>query len=234
MAPRYGCETIPSGTTFDLDPAVRRHVLRVMRMRAGDEFVLFDPNGAEALVRIESLGAGGATVRVLERTRRRRPTTHALELAFSPPRPGRLEQVFEHGTELGVTAFHLLVCARTPPAARSEGIKERWGRVVQGAAGQSGAAGLPSIHTPRPLEDFARLVVPGFAGTAYIAAPDGMPRSTTTPSPALIAIGPEGGFTPDEYRTLVRAGCQPLSLGPYILRIETAALAAAALFAADR
>ena len=156
-------------------------------------------------------------------------------LAVSPLKGDRMELVVQKATELGVAAIWPVVTFRTDAAARPalQGSRgERWERVASGAAEQCGRAVVPEVaadHHPRR------------AGRAGVRRPQGRAprdarsraarrRSRSTPrAPLLLLVGPAGGFEPSEAETLRAAGFVAASLGPRILRAETAAVAAVAI-----
>jgi 16S rRNA (uracil1498-N3)-methyltransferase len=145
-----------------------------------------------------------------------------------------MELVIQKATELGVALIWPVVTDRTDAAARPalEGSRsQRWERVASGAAEQCGRAVVPELAPTVLLKDLvarawdgARVVLLETAGHASLPAlPLGGAREL------LLLVGPAGGFEPQEARALLDAGFRPASLGPRILRAETAAVAAVAI-----
>jgi len=148
--------------------------------------------------------------------------------------------VLQHGTEIGVARFVLFTGARSrADGDRLERKIERWRQIVRTAAEQSGRARLPEVvglvTLARMLSDSQSI---GLRLLAYEAEQDATLRAALRgdrPSSVLLAVGPEGGFSPAEAREAEEAGLQPITLGPRILRTETAALTAVSqiLYALD-
>jgi len=197
-------------------------------MRPGDEILLFDGQGGEARCRIAEAASRGCVLEVLEAREYGERRLRRVELAFSPPKGGRTETLLQMGTELGCSVFHPIHCQRTPPQGRSS--SKRWARVLQAAAGQSGARWLPRLTAPCKLSAFLEEVLDPFDGERWLASPGQDPGSAPRPPlelpPALVLVGPEGDFSPEEHEILRARGCELLPLGPQILRVETACTAA--------
>lgn len=141
-----------------------------------------------------------------------------------------MELVLQKATELGVTEIRPVVTIRTDAAARPalHGTRsERWDRVVSGAAEQCGRSVVPVVAATTTLD--ALLTAP-FAGPRIVLLevgdPDPLASLSPRPSDALLLVGPAGGFDPSEIDRLRAAGFHPASLGPRVLRAETAAVAA--------
>jgi 16S rRNA (uracil1498-N3)-methyltransferase len=157
----------------------------------------------------------------------------ALRLALSALKGDRMEWVIQKATELGVAEIAPLVSVRTDAAARPalRGTRqERWEKVAAGAAEQCGRAGLPLLAPTRELRDFLAQPLEG-ERLLLCEPPGGDPLpSHPRPRPAglWLVIGPEGGWEPAEREAAMAAGFREVSLGPRILRAETAAVAAIA------
>lgn len=185
-----------------------RHAVRVLRLGPGDRVVVFDEREAWA-GEIESV-AGRVRVRLLER--QPPPDLPRVAVASAVPKGARLDWMVEKLGELGVSEFIPVRFARSV-AEMGEAKRRRLEKIAGAAAKQSGAP-LMRIGPPRRVEELPRdalLVSP--------AASDPLP-----PGPGTVVVGPEGGLTPAEEGLFDRRH----SLGPIILRVETAALVAAA------
>lgn len=207
----------------ELDAGQANYLGNVLRLGVGGEVLLFDGRSGEWLARVAGV-AKKRMVLAVERRTRDAEQVPDLWLAFALIKRGPIEWLVEKATELGVARLLPVVTRRTV----ADRIKlERLQTIVIEAAEQCGRTVLPEIVEPIGLDRF----VGNFAGsrTLYFADENGGEAlgSALSPGPAVILIGPEGGFTPDE-RALVRAapGARAISLGPRILRAETAALAA--------
>ena len=211
--------------------AEQAHYLgNVMRMKAGDRLLAFNGNDGEWLAEIIALKRGDCTLAAREQTRAQTagPDIHYL---FAPLKKARLDFMVQKATELGVAALRPVMTRRTI----AERIKaERMRANVIEAAEQCGVLRIPEITEPQKLEavlagwDAGRALI--FADeAAEIASP--LEALAKVPSgPAALLIGPEGGFAEEERAALRRLPfVHPISLGPRIMRADTAAVAALAL-----
>jgi 16S rRNA (uracil1498-N3)-methyltransferase len=213
------------------------HHARVKRLAAGDRVRVFDAGGREAeavVARFERSGAAVLEVVAVEVRGAAPAVPVTVGLAF--PKGKRALAFLEKATELGIAAVVPLVTRRTVGGAREErsaGRREKWRAATIEAAKQSGAWRPPEIEAPR---DFADVVArPAAAGELRIilhpgegAHPLREVLARPRPAAALLLVGPEGGFDEDEVAAARAAGFEAARLGPTILRIETAAIAAIA------
>ena len=215
------------GGRVDLDGPQANYLGNVLRMKAGAELLLFDGASGEWLARIAEAGRKSMTLAVERRTREAE-TIPDVWLAFAPVKRSQTDWLIEKATELGAARLVPVTTRRTVV----ERVRlERLQGIAIEAAEQCGRTVLPEIAEPVTL---ARLLEQR-GRTLFFADECGgePPANAFRPGPALILTGPEGGFT-DEERAAIRAvpGAVPVSLGPRILRAETAALAALAAFMA--
>ncbi len=198
-------------------------------MNEGAELLLFDGRNGEWCARIVESGKKRMTLAV-ERKTRGAETIPDVWLAFAPVKRSQTDWLIEKSTELGVARLIPVTTQRTVV----ERVKlERLRAITIEAAEQCGRTLLPEINAPMPLTQLLEQREPGRA--LYFADETGGEpvAAAFKPGPAMILTGPEGGFT-DEERTAIRAapGTRAISLGPRILRAETAALAALAAYMA--
>jgi 16S rRNA (uracil1498-N3)-methyltransferase len=191
--------------------------------------LLFDGSSGEWLAHIAEAGKKRMTLAVERRTREPEVIPDVW-LAFAPVKRAETDWLVEKATELGAARLLPVMTQRTV----AERVRlERLEAIAIEAAEQCGRTRLPEIAEPRPLKRLLDDLDPGRA--LYFADEGGGEPAAGAfkPGPALILIGPEGGFT-DEERSAVRAAANavPVSLGPRILRAETAALAALAAYMA--
>jgi len=207
------------------------HLGRVLRLREGDAVSVFDGLGREWDGALE--GWEGKRARVKLGAEAKDPVESPLTVRLFQGlcRPERMELVIQKGTEIGVASIHPIVTARSDASDPSPAKMERWRRMALEACKQSGRRMIPTFHEPRGFPPDAPA-----AGTCAIALhPDDAPRPLgellvgAPPAEAWLGIGPEGGFDPDEVETLAKAGWLVASMGPRILRTETAGLVAASL-----
>jgi len=208
-----------------LSPAETHHCLHVMRRKVGDTISVFDGRGQEAQCAITRAGKDGVQLQVLQRNRTA-PLRCRLTLAQAVPKKN-MDLIVQKATELGVAEIYPLLSERT--VVEATGKLDRWRGIALESCKQCGNNWLPEIHPPQKASAF--LNAPGSHDLKLIASlqPDALPLKTiladTPPPPSvLILIGPEGDFTPAELAQAKSAGCRPLSLGPLVLRSETAAL----------
>jgi 16S rRNA (uracil1498-N3)-methyltransferase len=216
------------GARVELDAAQAKYLGNVLRMKEGAELLLFDGRSAEWLARIAEAGKKRMTLAVEQRTREAEGIPDVW-LAFSPVKRSQTDWLVEKATELGVARLLPVTTQRTVV----ERVKlERLRAIAIEAAEQCGRTRLPQIDEPMSLD---QLLEGREARTLYFADETGGEAVGTAfkPGPAMILTGPEGGFT-DEERMAIRAApsAQAISLGPRILRAETAALAALAAYMA--
>jgi len=217
------------GARVELDAAQANYLGNVLRLREGGELLLFDGRSGEWLGRIAEAGKKRMTLTV-ERQTRDAETIPDLWLAFAPVKRTQTDWLVEKATELGVARLIPVMTQRTI----AERVRlDRLEAIAIEAAEQCGRTLLPDISEPLPLAHL--LEHRDAARTLYFADEAGGEAAANAfaPGPAVILTGPEGGFTDDE-REAIRAAPNAIaiSLGPRILRAETAALAALATYMA--
>lgn len=211
------------GARIVLD-ALEVHHLRVRRAGAGEAIRLLDGAGGVGEGVLE-LGRKDAVVTVGEVHAEAAPVP--LVLAIGAGERDRFAWVVEKAAELGVTEIVPLETEHTRAvASRIRGAQvERFRRRTLEAIKQCGATWAPQVRDPVALDRFA---AEPRTGIRWLAALEGgVPPAGVGPLPVTVAIGPEGGFTPEERWALESAGFVPVRFGDHILRFETAALAAA-------
>jgi 16S rRNA (uracil1498-N3)-methyltransferase len=197
----------------------------VLRLGPGDRVKLFDDRSGEWLAGIVEAGKKRVTLIVGEQLREREAVPD-LWLLFAPVKRGRIDWLVEKATELGVARLMPVITRRT--VVERLNLDRLRAHAVE-AAEQCERTALPELAEPQKL---AALLKAWPAGRAlYFADEAGGEPFAPAPGPAAILIGPEGGFT-DEERAAIRAlpQARPVSLGPRILRADTAALAAVTLW----
>jgi 16S rRNA (uracil1498-N3)-methyltransferase len=219
----YVERSLGAGIRVELDAAQANYLGNVMRMKEGDRLLLFDGASGEWLAEVAEAAKKRMILTALEPTKPQEAVPD-LWLAFAPVKKGRVDWLVEKAVELGVARLCPVVTQRT--IVDKLNLERMRAHIVE-AAEQCGRTSLAAIDEPMKLEIFLRLRDP--SRMLYFADETGGPAAPAAfkPEPALILIGPEGGFMPEE-ATAIRAapGAQAISLGPRILRAETAALAA--------
>ena len=228
MSQRYFLTTPPAGSRAVLEGDEARHVARVMRAQPGTELEVFDGQGQWWTATV--LGIERGTVRLELGECQNEPTTEpSLTLAVALPKGDRQKWLIEKLTELGVTRLIPLRTVRGVAAPTAAAI-ERLRRGVIEACKQCGRCQLLQIAEASTLESLGTQQP---TAQRLLADPGGLPLAAAVASTGgdlLAAIGPEGGFTVEEIATAEAAGFKRVSLGPHILRIETAAIAMAAAY----
>jgi 16S rRNA (uracil1498-N3)-methyltransferase len=232
--PRFHVPEAAPGARVELPEHSAHHAREVLRLRAGAAVRVFDGGGVELDAVLDEVSRRSVTARLGHRVEPRPESPLRLVLAVSPLKGDRMELVVQKATELGATEVWPVVTDRTDAAARPalHGSRdERWARVASGAAEQSGRAFVPRLA---PTVRLAELVARPFAGTRVVLLETaGHPALPSLPRPLddalLLLVGPAGGFEPHEAGRLRDAGFAAASLGPRILRAETAAVAAVAI-----
>ena len=217
--------TLGEGVRVDLDAGQANYLGNVMRLGEGAELLVFDGQSGEWLARVAEAGKKRMVLTVERRTREVEDVPD-LWLAFAPVKRNQTDWLVEKATELGAARLIPVVTQRTIV----ERVRlERLEAIAIEAAEQCGRTRLPVIDEPRTLPRLLKDRDP--ARTLYFADEGGGEAASLAfkPGPAVILTGPEGGFT-DEERAAVRAAPNrtAVSLGPRILRAETAALASLA------
>ncbi|HEU0100132.1 MAG TPA: 16S rRNA (uracil(1498)-N(3))-methyltransferase [Allosphingosinicella sp.] len=211
--------------TLTVDGAPANYLVNVLRLAAGARVKLFDDRTGEWLAEIVEAGKKRVALAVIGHLRGREPVPD-LWLLFAPIKRGRIDWLVEKATELGVARLVPVVTRRT--VVERLNLERLRAHIVE-AAEQCERTALPELAEPLRL---GALLADWPAERSLLFADEsGGGPLTAEPGPAAILVGPEGGFTAEE-RAAIRAlpQARPVSLGPRILRADTAALAAVALW----
>ena len=216
-----------------LDAGESHHAFDVLRMRPGERATVFDGGGNEAEVELLKPGKGGTELRKIS-VSKSVPLPCRITLAQAVPKGKNMELIIEKATELGVAGIAPLMSERTVVRGSEEDHirkQAKWQRTAVEACKQCGQNFLPHVAqpcTPRAFFErngrFDLMLIGSLQGDArplkQVMAEFGAKR----PKSVLILIGPEGDFTPAEVALAKSNGCRPVTLGPIILRTETAAI----------
>lgn len=219
------------------------HLLTVLRLRAGNAFTVVDERGTEREAVIVDAGEKALTVALGVPRQAATEPALSLEIYHGLPRAARYETSLRMCTELGVSGFVPVLSARSVVRVsreRAQRKRERWQRIVEEAAKQCGRTTVPEIAAPMPWDEaltrFATTGASGIMPSAGLAGSDA--RSLGGEASELgregidhlaLLIGPESGFDLAEEAAAREAGVTLVSMGPRILRTETAAVVAAAI-----
>lgn len=226
---RFIVASIPEdGVEVALEGAEARHAGTVLRLRPGDRLDLLDGNGLRAEAVLTAVGAGrradAVRCQVVKRMACPAPAL-SLRLYLAPPRSGIMGDVVRAATELGVRRISPILCrfgVSRPEASAREG----WLRDAWTAVKQSGNAFLPALDVPCAFADALRDAPdPGVFG-AVPGPGEGAVLPPRVPGGAVgVWVGPEGGFCEEEEAALLGRGMVPMTVGPWVLRVETAVVA---------
>jgi 16S rRNA (uracil1498-N3)-methyltransferase len=218
---------------LSLPSGAARHV-QVLRMQPGDALTLFDGHGGEYAATIERMGRGEVEVRVGEHRAVEREAARAVHLAIGMPANERMDWLVEKATELGAAGIQPLMTAHGVlrlAGERADRKRAHWEAIAVAACEQCGRNRVPAIHPVQPLANWlasATAGAPRFILSLTEGAPPLRDAARNDFERAWVLSGPEGGLGAAEERDAIARGFMPLSLGPRVLRAETAALAALA------
>ncbi len=214
-----------------------RHLLQVLRMKVGDQVMLFDNSNQQYQARISSISGDKVHFEILDRQTIRRESPIQIILGLPLIRSQPFEWMLQKGTELGVATFrpfYSVHSRRNFEKAEMESRMKRWQRIIVEAAKQCERNVLPKLF---PAVSFTDILEEEQEAIKIIPYEEESSRTLKDlerqPSPSgsvLALIGPEGGFHQDEVQEAQLKGFVPISLGPRTLRSETAALALICLF----
>ncbi len=228
----YIDSVLTAGSVVELARDSASHLAKVLRVRSGDELVLFNGDGREFHGAIESVRGSRVLASVGEGRPVDRESTLAVTLVQSVPRGDRMDFIVQKATELGVSRIVPILSQRSVvrlDARQSESKIAHWRAVAVSACEQCGRNRLPAIDAAQPLLDYLGASAPGEGPRlVFESDPGSQEREANQGSlhAAEIAIGPEGGFGSDELEAFRVAGFFRVGLGPRVLRTETAAIAA--------
>ena len=219
-----------------LGPGESHHALDVLRMKTGERATIFNGKGAEATVEITGIEKHRIGLRTILKAKTA-PLSCRITLAQAIPKGKNMELIIEKATELGAAAVIPLLSDRTVVVLDEEDAvkkQEKWQTVAIEACKQCGQNWLPEVQHPRSLKEFFNAnprydmmliasLQPGAQHFKSILAAH-IADHSSKPESVLILVGPEGDFTPAEISLAIGSGCRPVTLGPIVLRTETAAI----------
>ena len=207
------------------------HHLRVARVAVGEQVEVFDGHGRAWVASVETVDEDGAVLRLGDE--RRGAAGRPVILIQGLPKGDKLDLVLQKATELGVSAVWPVLTERSVARPKPDALATRharWKRIVEEAARQSGRTEVPEVTALRPLEEAARALEPGMRLLILDEEERGERLGPAAgDGPVALVVGPEGGLAREEVRALRDLGGVTVSLGPLVLRTETAGLAALAV-----
>src|SRR5580704_11980926 len=229
------------GSVVELARDTAAHLAKVLRARSGDELVVFNGDGREFTGAIEAVSGLRVSASIGAARSIDRESPFQLTLVQCVPRGDRMDFIVQKATELGVVRIVPVLSQRSVvrlDASQATSKQAHWRSVAVSACEQCGRNRLPSVDTPLPLLSYLGGLAQAVAGerrfvleperaqgTERAAAPMDL-ASSAAASRMQVAIGPEGGFAPEELEAFDLSAFSRVGLGPRVLRTETAAIAA--------
>ena len=213
------------------------HARDVLRIRVGEKVVLFNGRGREITAEIIDLGSNEIRLKKLHEAETP-PLQCRIVLGQAIPKGKNMDLVVQKAVEIGAAEIAPIISDRTIVQVDSESAAQkqsRWQQIAVEAAKQCGQNWLPHVHAPRKLSELfsaadesfdLRLIGSLQPGARHLkkVLTDYSSEHQHPPHSVLMLVGPEGDFTPAELELARRHGCQPITLGPIVLRVETAAI----------
>ena len=216
-----------------LDAEESHHAVKVLRLKNGHAIELFDGEGNSYSGTVLGLKNGRLEVSLNERDKKREENVDCFQIsiAVSVIRSERMEMLVEKCSELGAHSIHPLITHRSiirMPRERWASKIERWQKIARESCKQCGRNVIPTVHETETFEKFIsqfktfdRILMPTLAAPRMSIQKT---LDTQKPKKILLLIGPEGDFTKEEVEKAVVNGAKPVTLGPFVLRTETAAI----------
>lgn len=230
-------------TWQDLEPGLKvsirdraaHYLVRVLRITSGQTIVLFNGDGHDYVAEVIRPGKSELVLEVTSRLPAARESNLHIVVVQAISRGERMDQTLQKCTELGAHAFQPLFSERVEVRLRPEKLEKRmqhWQAVVVSACEQSGRAVVPEVRAPLDFGEWLFQADPAFRLALAPGAEQSL-VSLALPASIELAVGPEGGFSEIEMDLMASHAVRPVSLGPRILRTETAAPAAVAILQAQ-
>jgi 16S rRNA (uracil1498-N3)-methyltransferase len=230
------------GSIVDLARETGSHLAKVLRARSGDELILFNGDGREFAGVIEAVRGSRVSASIGAARSIDRESPFTLTLVQCVPRGDRMDFIVQKATELGVRRIVPVLSRRSVvrlDGAQAASKQAHWQAVAVSACEQCGRNRLPAVEAPRSLLDYLGATTPKETSglLRLVLEPEGAAQAPQRArsidndaaepvAGAVIAIGPEGGFAPEELEAFELSAFSRVRLGPRVLRTETAAIAA--------
>lgn len=225
-------DTLAPDSSVTLSQQASHHLTKVLRARVGDQVILFNGDGNEYAATLETVDSRRTQVSVKDMKSCHNESPLHITLLQGLSRNDRMDTTLQKATELGVNHIVPVICRRSSfkmDAARIEKKMGHWRQVIISACEQSGRCIVPELSTPTAFDD--ALDARGIADCRIIMAPGAdtpVTHLASVDERISLLVGPESGFDEDEVNRSVELGYQPFTLGPRVLRTETAGPAAIA------
>jgi 16S rRNA (uracil1498-N3)-methyltransferase len=228
----------PQDSQFQLPESEALHAVKVLRIRAGEQVVLLHGRGVEFFCEVQETGRREVRVKILQE-KVHPPAEFELTLVQAVPKGKAMDLIVQKATELGVSRIVPLLSTRTVrhiDPAEAPAKAEKWRATAVEAIKQCGCPWIPRIDPPAPFSH-----IQTGAELNFVAALTSNPRHPRelldafklthgrSPHSVAVWVGPEGDFTGEELESLFSSGVHPITLGPWVLRSETAAICSLAI-----
>ncbi len=232
MTRLYHSSVLNTGQVINLDTVPSHHLIRVLRARKGSEVTLFNGDGYEYLAEVLDENAKHCQLAIKQSTKVDNESPLSITLLQGISRGDRMDSSIQKSVELGVRAVIPVHCQRTGTNLKGERAEKKlrhWQQIAISACEQSGRCTIPEI---KPALDFNQAIQICNADHKLMLAPDVSTHISSISPPVKglwVLIGPEGGFTKEEIKQAMDNNYTAISLGPRILRTETAGPACIAI-----
>ena len=222
--------SLAAGGDYRLPPAAARHVAQALRMRSGDALTLFTGNGGEYASTIAHVDRRDVVVRVVRYDAIEREGSHPVVLVQSLIATDMMDFVVRKAVELGATAIVAVRAARSQGIAseRAERRVAHWRQIAIAACEQCGRNRVPDVNGIVEFDAWIDEHADAHTVLLDADAERSLAASSRIDAPRAIAVGPEGGFAPEEVQHAIARDAIAVHLGHRVLRAETAAIAALA------
>ena len=227
----YEPQPLNPGDCLQLGDSSVQHLARTLRMRAGDQVLLFNGDGREYRASLLDVDRRSVQVRIEGSEAPDRESPLQIHVGQTLSRGERMDYAVQKATELGMVRMTPLFSERCEVKLNSERQDKRlrhWQQVAISACEQSLRCAVPQIDAPEPLEHWVRTVEADLKLVLHHHSARAL-GELTRPSTIALLIGPEGGLSDAEVSLAQTAGFQPLALGPRVMRTETAPVVAQAI-----
>ncbi len=230
----YISEKLTLKQELSLPTTLHRHAINVLRLKQGDELVLFNGEGGEYLCQLTQVKKRHSSVLIQEFNSVDRESSLKITLCPSLIKPDKMDFCIQKSVELGVTSIQPLITERTVVRIRTAQLAkkiQRWQGIIIAACEQSGRTAIPSIHAPLSLDQY---LLQASQSKCLMMLPEAKAKLSNTLLTENIAllVGPEGGFTARETQLCLDAQVEAIQFGSRVLRAETAAIAGLSLLQA--
>lgn len=223
----YTTSPISENSQIELDKDASHYLLKVLRLKAGEQLVLFNGDGYQHQCELLSTESKTATVQVVERSEKEKPPVINIHLGIGLSKGDRLDLAFQKATELGVNEITPLFTEHATLKLNEERLKKKslhWQGIIRSACEQSGRCYLPKLNPPHSL---SKWVQEDTSGPKLVLSPyeSKTLNQFSAPETLTVLVGPEGGLSEAEIALATHQGFIATRLGKHVLRTETAPLA---------